>query len=67
MPRKPFPPGDTSWENRRSHWREVEYMFREVCAAILPSGGLQKSLAVWAQIAQELAECKRKRKRCGLK
>lgn len=45
----------------------MEYMFREVCAAILPANGIAKTIADWTNIAQQLAESKRKRKRFFLK
>lgn len=41
----------------------MEYMFREVCAAILPANGIAKTLVDWPNIAKQLAESKRKRKR----
>ena len=52
---------------RRSRWREMEYMFREVCAAILPANGLVNTLSNWPKIAKRLAESKRKRKRFLIK
>lgn len=52
---------------RGSRWREVEYMFREVCAAILPANGLAETLSDWPEIAKRLAESKRRRKRFPVK
>lgn len=52
---------------RRSRWREMEYMFREVCAAILPANGLARTLSNWPKIAKRLAESKRSRKRSSIK
>jgi len=40
----------------------MEYMFREVCAPILPANGIVKPLADWRNIAKKLAESKRKRR-----
>ena len=45
----------------------MDYMFREVCAAILPANGLAKTLSDWPEIAMRLAESKRRRKRFSLK
>ena len=45
----------------------MEYMFREVCAAILPANGLVNTLGDWPKIAMQLAESKRKRMRFFLK
>jgi hypothetical protein len=52
---------------RRSRWREVEYMFREISAAILPANGLVKTLSNWPEIAKRLAESRRRRKRFSIK
>ena len=38
-------------------------MVREICTAILPTPGLVHTLAHWTEIAQRLAESKRKHKR----
>jgi hypothetical protein len=45
----------------------MEYMFREVCAAILPANGIANTLADWPNIAKQIAESKRKRKRFTIK
>ena len=45
----------------------MEYMFREVCAAILPANGLVNTLSNWPKIAKRLAESKRKQKRFLIK
>jgi hypothetical protein len=45
----------------------MDYMFREICAAILPANGLVNTLGNWPKIAMKLAESKRKRKRFLLK
>ncbi len=45
----------------------IDYMFRELCAVILPTTGLAKTLGNWSIIAKALAESKRKRKRQFLK
>ena len=45
----------------------MEYMFREICAAILPANGLATTLSNWPKIAKRLAESKRSRKRFSLK
>ncbi len=56
-----------NWTDRRSRWRESEYMLREIHAAILPTEGLANTLGHWQEIARQLAESKRKRKRHVLK
>ena len=56
-----------NWADRRSRWRESEYMLREIHAAILPKEGLTYTLGHWQEIARQLAESKRKRKRHVLK
>ena len=60
-------PGDTNWEERRSRWRETEYMLREVRAAILPTEGVGSTLERWPEIARGLAESQRQRGRQHLK
>jgi hypothetical protein len=56
-----FPPGDTDWTVRRSRWREIEFMYHEVCKAILPSHSLVETLRDWDEISERLAEPSRKR------
>ena len=58
-----FPPGDTDWTVRRSRWREIEFMFHEIQAVILPSPSLAQTLRDWSEIAEGLAEPPRKRVR----
>ncbi len=58
-----FPPGDTKWKRRRSRWREIEFMYREVCATVLPSHGIAHTLRHWKDIAKALAEPPRNRGR----
>lgn len=48
---KTFSPGDTNWPQRRSRWRETEYMLREIHAAISGCPGLRAGLHEWPQIA----------------
>jgi len=38
-------------------------MVREICAAILPTQGLVRTLSNWPEISERLAESKRKQKR----
>jgi hypothetical protein len=42
-------------------------MLREIHAAILPTEGLATTLGHWQEIARQLAESKRKRKRHVIK
>ena len=42
---------------------EFEFMYREICAAILPVQGLAKTMDKWNEIARGLSESKRKRGR----
>ena len=58
-----FPPGVTRSKYRRSRWKEVEFMHREICAVILPRPNLKQTLRDWHEIAKGLAESKRKRVR----
>lgn len=58
-----FSPGDTDWTVRRSRWREIEFMYHEVCMAILPPHTLAKTFCDWDEIAEQLAEPNRKRPR----
>jgi hypothetical protein len=48
---------------RRSRTREIEFMFHQVCATILPPASLAETLGDWDEIAEGLAECPRKRPR----
>ena len=48
---------------RRSRWREIEFIYHEICMAILPSHGLAEILRDWHEIAEQLAEPSRKRTR----
>ena len=57
----PFPPGDTAWRPRRCRWREMCFVYRELCAAIVPHVGLSYVLTHWADITRGLAEPPRKR------
>ena len=61
-----FPPGDTSWQPRRSRWREVQFLYRELVAAIVPPLGLAKVKQRWNDIAHHLADSPRKRTRQSL-
>ena len=56
-----FPPGDTDWTVRRSRWRETEFMYHEVCKAILPPHRLVETLRDWSEISERLAEPSRRR------
>ena len=48
---------------RRSRWREIEFMYHEICMAILPPHSLAETLRDWDEIAEQLAEPNRKRPR----
>ena len=48
---------------RRSRWRELEFMYHEICLAILPTHSLAETLRDWDEIAEQLAEPRRKRSR----
>ena len=48
---------------RRSRWRETEFMLREVRQAISPPHPLAATLQGWAEIARQLAEPRRRRRR----
>lgn len=56
-----FPPGDTRLKKRRSRWREIEFMYHEICGALLPSADLTRTLLQWSEIARLLSESKRER------
>jgi hypothetical protein len=58
-----FPPGDTDWIVRRSRWKETEFMYHELCRAILPPHCLVETLRDWEEISGCLAEPSRKRTR----
>jgi hypothetical protein len=51
---------------RRSRWREMCFLYRELCSAISPRLGLAQSLERWPQVARGLAETPRKRRRQAL-
>jgi hypothetical protein len=55
-----------SWQPRRSRWREVRFLHRELVAAIVPPLGLAKVKQRWKDIARTLAESPRKRTRQSL-
>jgi hypothetical protein len=61
-----FPPGGTSWQLRRSRWREVRFLYRELVAAIVPPLGLANIMKRWKDIARNLADSPRKRTRQSL-
>ncbi len=48
---------------RRSRWRETEFMFRELCMAILPLPSLASTFCDWEDIVEHLAEPPRRRSR----
>jgi hypothetical protein len=48
---------------RRSRGRETEFMFREICMAILPLHSLASTFCDWEDIVERLAEPPRKRSR----
>jgi hypothetical protein len=58
-----FPPGDTRFQERRSRWREIEFMYHEICAVLLPPVNLTRTLVHWNEIAQLLSDSKRNRVR----
>ena len=51
------------WTVRRSRWKEVEFMYHEICMAILPQHSLAATFRDWEEIAEQLAEPNRKRTR----
>jgi len=51
-----FPPGAMPWQARRSRWREVEFMYRQVGAALLLPQSLATVLRQWRAITRGLAE-----------
>jgi hypothetical protein len=55
-----------SWQLRRSRWREVHFMYRELVAAIVPPLGLARVIQRWNAIARNLADSPRKRRRQSL-
>jgi hypothetical protein len=62
-PQMLFLPGDTRLKKRRSHWREIELMYHEICAALLPPVNLTRTLVHWNEIARLLSDSKRNRVR----
>ena len=60
----PFPPGDTTWAQRRpqSPWREFAFVFYQIQRAFEPPISLHEVVMSWNEIARSLAECPRKRK-----
>jgi hypothetical protein len=56
-----FPPGDIASKERRSRWREIEFMTHEICSAILPRVNLTTTLLHWSEIAQQVSDSKRSR------
>ena len=61
-----FPPGATSWQPRRSRWREVHFLYRELVFAIVPRLGLAKVIERWEGITRSLADSPRERRRQSL-
>jgi hypothetical protein len=61
-----FPPGDTQSKEKRSRWREIEFMCHEICAALLPPVNLTRTLSSWNEIARLLSDSKRNRIRQSL-
>jgi hypothetical protein len=55
-----------SWQLRRSRWREVRFLYRELVAAIVPPLGLANIMKRWKDIARNLADSPRKRTRQSL-
>lgn len=51
---------------RRSRWREVHFLYRELVAAIVPPLGLTKVIQRWKDIARNLADSPSKRRRQSL-
>ena len=62
-----FPPGGTSWFLRRSRWREVRFLYRELVIAIVPPLGLASIMKRWKDITRNLADSPRKRTRQRLR
>ena len=55
-----------SWQLRRSRWREIRFLYRELVAAIVPPLGLKKVMQRWKDITRKLADSPRKRTRQSL-
>ncbi len=51
------------WQARRSRWREIEFMYRQVGAALLVPQSLARALGQWKNISRALAEPPRERPR----
>jgi hypothetical protein len=60
-----FPPGATCLKERRSRWRETEFMYHEICGAVIPPANLTRTLLQWSEIARLLSASKRERIRQG--
>jgi hypothetical protein len=58
-----FSPGATLWQQRRSRWREVEFIYRQLRAGLLLPHSLATVLRRWHSISRLLADTLRKRKR----
>ena len=50
-----FSPGATPWQPRRSRWREIEFMYRQVGAALLMPQSLTSVINQWPMISKLLA------------
>jgi len=60
-----FSPWGYALAARRSRWREVEFMYRQVGAALLLPQSLTTVLRQWRAITRGLAEPPRGRRRYG--
>ncbi|SPF35660.1 hypothetical protein SBA1_1410002 [Candidatus Sulfotelmatobacter kueseliae] len=55
--------GDTPWQPRRSRWREVEFMYRQVRMALMLPRSLATVLRRWHAISRLRADTPRTRSR----
>lgn len=57
---------DIAYHRRRSRWREVRFLLKEVAVILVPRLGLARTLHHWNKIRQSLADSPRRRKRASL-
>jgi hypothetical protein len=54
------------WQPRRSRWREIEFMYRQVGAALLLPQSLATVLHDWRTVSHRLSEPPRRRRRYNM-
>lgn len=64
IPSRPGIPDDSQ---RRSHWNETQFMFRQLCRGICPDLSLSDVIRQWPSISHTLREAPRKRTRQNAK